>query len=203
MGDALPPPDAPTSGPPRTQRSPWGPGAGRILLGGLLVVVGLLWLLGTLLNLDLGQLAWPFFVIVPGVGLFLLALMLSTRGGVGLAVAGSMVTMTGLLLLYQNATGHWESWAYAWALIAPGSVGVGMILYGLLTDQPDLIRPGIGSASAGIVIFFAGAVFFEVILGISGRQFGRIGGAALSALLIGFGVVLLVANAFAGRRTVK
>ena len=34
------------------------------------------------------------------------------------------------MLYWQNQTGNWESWAYAWALI-PGFVGVGTIVMGL------------------------------------------------------------------------
>jgi hypothetical protein len=37
----------------------------------------------------------------------------------------------GCLLLYQNATGNWESWAYAWTLI-PGFVGLGVVLAALM-----------------------------------------------------------------------
>ena len=39
----------------------------------------------------------------------------------GLAIAGSIVTVSGLILLIQDATAHYESWAYAWALVFPGA----------------------------------------------------------------------------------
>ena len=34
-----------------------------------------------------------------------------------------VVTTVGLVLLYQNTTGRWESWAYAWALVGPAASG--------------------------------------------------------------------------------
>jgi hypothetical protein len=35
-------------------------------LGGLLLLLGIVVLLGQVLEVDLGRVAWPFFVIVPG-----------------------------------------------------------------------------------------------------------------------------------------
>ena len=48
-----------------------------------------------------------------------------------MAVPACIVGGIGGLLYWQNATGNWESWAYAWALI-PGFVGVGVVLSRLL-----------------------------------------------------------------------
>jgi hypothetical protein len=49
----------------------------------------------------------------------------------GMAVPAALVSGIGGLLYWQNVTGNWESWAYAWTLI-PGFVGVGIILAGLI-----------------------------------------------------------------------
>ena len=63
----------------------------------------------------------------------------------GFAIAGSIVTTVGSVLLYQQTTGHWESWAYAWALVGPGAAGLGMLVYGLLfrptgyCSRPELV----------------------------------------------------------------
>ena len=75
--------------------------------------------------------SWPWIVI--GVGGFLLLLGLLT-GAPGLAVPACIVGGIGGLLYWQNATGNWESWAYAWTLI-PGFVGVGILLSGLLGGE--------------------------------------------------------------------
>ena len=71
---------------------------------------------------------WPLIFV--GVGLALLIIGLLARMP-DMAVPACIVGGIGGLLYWQNATGRWESWAYAWTLI-PGFVGVGIILAGIL-----------------------------------------------------------------------
>jgi hypothetical protein len=167
----------------------WGLGNINMLLGGILILIGVLFLMGQVFGINLGRFVWPFFVIVPGVLLFIFALAARGSAGEGLAVLGSIVTMLGTLLLYQNTTGHWESWAYAWALVAPTSIGLGQIVYGSLRSQQHVVATGKRLATVGIAIFLVGAVFFELIIGISGFGFGRF---LLPVLLIGLGGLFLV-----------
>ncbi len=171
------------------------------ILGALLVLLGLVWLAAQFLNVDVGRFGWPFFVIIPGIVVIALALVTPDRGGLGLAILGSILTVNGVLLLYQNSTNHWESWAYAWALVFPGSIGLGQILFGASTGRRDLVRTGTRVLTAGLTLFLVGAVFFEGVIGISGRQFGRVTGVTFAAILIGFGVILLLANLVSARRT--
>jgi hypothetical protein len=121
---------------------------------------------------------------------------LTARGalGEGLAILGSIITVTGLILLYQNATDHFESWAYAWTLIFPGAVGVGMILYGLVAGRPGNMRAGTRLVGISLVLFLLGVAFFEGVIGIGGYQFGRAAGVAVGALIIATGALLLVLN---------
>ncbi len=108
------------------------------LVGGLvLVLVGLFLLalqlapgMAYLLQLEL---TWPFIVV--GIGLlFFVGILAWGKSAAGLAVPGSIVTGIGLLLLYQNWSHNWDSWAYAWTLI-PGMVGVGAILTSLIEGK--------------------------------------------------------------------
>src|ERR1700682_2681652 len=147
-----------------------------VVAGGWLVRIGALWLLGQFVNIDVGHYGWPFFVIAPGIGILFLALTSRGALGEGPATLGSIVTVTGLILLYQNATDHFESWAYAWALIFPGAVGVGMVLYGLVAGRPGNVRAGTRLVGIGLVVFLLGVAFFEGIIGIGGSQFWRAGG---------------------------
>ncbi len=71
--------------------------------------------------------SWPLIVV--GVGVLLAVIGLLTLEP-DMAIPAVIVGGIGCLLYYQNATGDWASWAYAWALI-PGFVGVGMILAAL------------------------------------------------------------------------
>ena len=160
------------------------------LLGLLLIVLGVLFLAGQYFRVDLGRMAWPFFVIVPGVVVLASAATNRSPGGLPLATVGSVTTTTGLILLYQNSTDHWESWAYAWALIAPGAVGLGLMLHGAVAGEPKRVREGRHAVAAGLGIFTVGFVFFELILGIGGFRFAP-GASAWPLLLIGLGVFLL------------
>jgi hypothetical protein len=163
-------------------------GALQTLLGMLLIGAGGLVLLGQLFALPLEQYLWPLYIIVPGVAVLVLGLTTSWEGGVALTMTGSIIVAVGLVLFVQNVTELWATWAYAWALIGPTSAGVGMLTYGALHEQPKLVREGKDLAQVGLVLFFVGLIFFELIIGVSG--FG-LGGYALPLLLIGGGTILL------------
>src|SRR5713226_6355862 len=125
------PPSASVGKEPVINEAPRRPRRQSVVLGGLFVLIGAILLVGQFVRIDIGHYGWPFFVIAPGIVILFVAL--TARGAVseGLAILGSIITVTGLILLYQNATDHFESWAYAWALVFPGATGIGMILYGL------------------------------------------------------------------------
>lgn len=166
-------------------------------LGVVLIVVGGLLLLGQLLGIRLARYAWPFFVIVPGVVLFVIALSAEAKAGEGLSIPGGIVTMVGLVLLYQNTFNHFESWAYAWALVGPTAVGLSQMIYGWSKGRDDLVAAGKRLAIIGIAIFLVAAVFFELVIGISGFGLGRYGWAIL---LIGAGVFFLLRTLLVDRK---
>src|SRR3954468_14916329 len=95
---------------------------GTVLLGLALVLLGGLALAGRLLDVDLLSLGWPIFVLAPGIVLFAAGVAVGGKGGLGLAIPGGIVSMAGAVLTFQSATGLWSTWAYAWALVAPGGV---------------------------------------------------------------------------------
>ena len=109
-----------------------------VLIGVLLIVLGGAFLLARQAGIDVAAVGWPLFVIVPGIVIFALAFAVGGRAGSGFAIGGAITTVTGLVLAFQNATGLWATWAYAWALVAPGGAGLGLFLYGLFTRQPDV-----------------------------------------------------------------
>ena len=63
--------------PPQTRSG--SPGAA--VLGGILIVLGLIFFAGNQLNLDIGKAAWPLYVIAPGVAFVTLGL--TQRNGSG------------------------------------------------------------------------------------------------------------------------
>jgi hypothetical protein len=176
-------------------------GVSNAIVGVVLVGLGLLFLAGELFDFrpwfgfDFWHFSWPFFVIIPGLAFFV-GMLLTGRSGGGLAVPGSIITMTGLILLYQNSSNHWESWAYAWALIFPTAIGLGLMIQGVWSGLDKPFRVGRAMVGWGIAIFLVGAVFFEFVLNISGYGRGLVGSVAGPLLLILLGLYLMV------RRTV-
>jgi hypothetical protein len=168
-----------------------------ILLGASLILLGILFLtgryVGTLFHFDFGHYTWPFFIIMPGLLLFLTSFALERRAGIGLAIFGGMVSMTGAILLIQNTFDLYASWAYAWALIAPTSVGLAKLAYGVLRGLGDQVKSGLNLTGIGFAIFVIAGAFFELVLGISGFHFGA-AWLCWPSLLIALGAVLLVFN---------
>jgi len=190
-----PPPPAYSSAPPASQTRRAGSG---IALGIVFVVVGLFFLATQLAGIDLGAFGWPLFIIIPGLTLLIVGFV---SLGTGAAIPGGIVTMVGLVLAYQNATGNWASWVYVWPLVAPGGVGVGLFVQGLRDRNQGLLRQGRNLIFIAALIFMVGFVFFESILHMSGTDYGLFGKAAAPALLVVIGIALLVWSVQRSRRT--
>jgi hypothetical protein len=190
---APPPPPRFTPMPPPRR----GGTATSAALGIVFVVVGLFALLVAMVGIDLSQYGWPLFVIVPGLTLLVVGFV---GLGQGASVPGGIVTMLGLVLAYQSSTGDWASWAYAWALVAPFGIGLGMYLQALRDRDSAALRTGRTLMFIGLLIFMIGFVFFESILGISGRDYGIFGKIALPILVIVIGAILLVRSIQRSRR---
>jgi hypothetical protein len=173
-------------------------GGSSAALGIVLVVVGLFALLVVLSGVDLTENGWPLFILIPGLTLLVVGFL--SFGSVA-TVPGGIVTMLGLVLAYSNSTGDWPIWAYAWALVIPGGIGLGMYLQALRDRDQQALRTGRTLLFIGLMIFVIGFVLFESILGISGRDyFGPVGKAALPGLLILVGIILLVRSVQRSRR---
>jgi hypothetical protein len=176
-----PPPPSRAAAPARRS------GAG-IALGVVLVVVGLFYLVVQVAAVDLSSFGWPLLIIIPGLTLLVVGFI---SFGTGAAIPGGILTMVGLVLAVQNSTGYWSSWAYAWALVAPGGVGLGLFLQGLRERNGNLIKQGRSLIFIAALIFMVGFVFFESILNINGINDQPVVKAALPALFIVIGILLL------------
>jgi hypothetical protein len=164
---------------------------GMMVLGVVLVAVGVLAIAGRSLGFNAFEVGWPLLVIVPGLVMFAAAISTGGRAGSALAVPGGIVTMTGFVLAIQNSTGLWATWAYAWALVAPGGVGIGLVVYGVLTGQREFIRAGLPVLATGLALFLAFGIFFEGVIGLSGTAI--VGAETLLAGgLVLLGAVLLI-----------
>ena len=158
-----------------------------VAFGVVLVVLGLFALLIQFTGFDAGE-SWPLFVVIPGLTLLVVGYI---SLGTGALIPGAILTVIGLILAYQSSTGDWPSWAFAWPLVAPGGVGLGLFLQGIRNRDPHLLRQGRVLMFVAAIIFMIGFVIFATIFRISDMDYGWFGKAALPALLIVVGLVLL------------
>lgn len=169
---------------------------GITLIGILLLVAGVLSLGARVLDIDpfaaTAAGGWPLLVIMPGLVLLAASVFPAPPSGLGFAIPGSIVTTVGLVLFYQQSTGHWESWAYSWALVGPGGAGLGMLLYGLLFRQREIVSNGARLTAIAAVLFGVGLWYFETIFR-TGQVPIDLGG-WWPLVLIVFGVIALVAG---------
>ncbi len=162
------------------------------LAGGiLLILVGLVFLAFQLVpglrdSLRV-NVTWPLIVVAVGVGLLLIGLMTGTPG---MAVPAMIVGGIGGILYWQNVTGQWMTWSYAWALI-PGFAGFGTILAAALGEG------GWRAVSRGAETILVSLVLFAVF----GSLFGgwALFGPFWPVLLIALGLVTLI-RAFVRQR---
>ena len=163
LNGRIPEPD--NSGPSDDSTGSSGSSNG-VVAGILLILVGGFFLVAPTLGQVWAERGWPLLVIVPGLGLFAIALFGGKQWS-WLAVPASIVTTIGLILWVQNAFNLWQTWAYAWALVLPTAVGFGQLVHGSLADLPDLRQQGRRTLAIGAIMFIGFAAFFEGVLNLS------------------------------------
>jgi hypothetical protein len=168
-------------------------------LGLLLLAVGAWILVARFIHIDLGSWLWPFWVIVPGGLIMALGFRDIHGSNEGLVTFGSIVAVTGIILFVQNITGQWQSWAYAWPLLFPGSIGLGQYLLGKRRGDAAAVHSAEKTIRVAVVLFVGFGIFFEVVLGIGGFRLGATGRIVVPVLLIAAGVALYVTSATGGR----
>lgn len=127
---------------------------GSIAFALILILVGA-WLMAVqfvpaLQFFTLTERSWPLIIVAFGVAWAVVALVTWLPGF--LAPASIFIGIGGLLY-YQNATGDWASWAYAWTLI-PGFVGVGVFFAELMQGR---FRSAI--VGGGWLVIISGTMF--------------------------------------------
>ncbi|MBK8020277.1 MAG: hypothetical protein IPK19_02345 [Chloroflexi bacterium] len=105
---------------------------------------------------------WPLAVMAPGL-VFLFLAWTGGRNASGFAFPGMIITGTGAILLYQNTTNHWESWAYVWTLY-PAFVGAALIFNGSRNNNPNETKTGRQMLQWSVIAFVIGLVFFEMFI---------------------------------------
>ena len=161
--------------------------AGGLVGGAILIGLGALLLLGQFFGFRGFEYLWPLFIVGMG-AVFFVGMVAGGKATAPLAIPGSILTTVGLLALFQNFTGHWETWSYAWTAIII-AVGIGIYIMGAWSGHPDQRQAGLRLAGIGFVLLIVFGSFFELML------FGRRGPAwrqaVLPVLLILLGLYVL------------
>src|SRR5262245_37347184 len=110
------------------------------ITGTTLLAVGAAILLLRFVDINIWGIAWPIWVIAPGLA-FLYFAFSGEQANIGFAIPGAVVTGTGLILAALNISGHWEAWAYLWTLY-PAFVGLAMNQVGRRNNEPGLEAAG-------------------------------------------------------------
>lgn len=174
-------------------------GSGRKAAAIALIVVGGFFLLAQLgfFSFSLMGLLWPLFVIVPGLA-FLYPALQGGSDTAPLAIPGAIITGSGAILFYQNVTGHWESWAYIWALY-PVFLGLGMMLMGRRQGNRKTDATGRGFVRWGLTAFLIMGAIFELFI-FDNLGIGKM---LLPLALILFGVWMLMGGSRRQRPVVE
>jgi len=160
----------------------------RIVVALVLISIGVWFLLAQFVPafamFTINDRTWPLIIVGVGATIALAGLVTWTPA---LLVPACIVGGIGGLLYYQNLTGDWKSWAYAWTLI-PGFVGVGVFFSSLLSGR---IREAI--ADGGWLVFIS-AVMFLIFAAFLGGP--NLLGIYWPALLILLGIIILIQSFF-------
>jgi hypothetical protein len=169
-----------------TQRS----NIGTLIGGTLLIGLGILALFGQLFrDLHIWYYLWPLVIIGSGL-LFFIGMFAGGKSLAGLAIPGSIITVSGLMLLFQNITGHWSSWSYGWT-ITLASVGLGIFIMGAYQGDDQRRQAGLKVMKIAAVLFIIFGAFFEMLLSPLGLMGGRY---TFPVLLILLGIYLVVSR---------
>ena len=124
------------------------------ITGGLILILIGAWFLAVQFVPELKKWAegnWALTII----GVAAIFLVVSILNNIpGLSIPAFIIGGIGGLLYYQNVTGDWDSWAYAWTLI-PGFVGLGLLFYSIQTRDK-------GTMNAGFLLLFITSILFFV-----------------------------------------
>lgn len=135
--------------------------AGALIAGTILIIFGLLALVPRLFDMIDWGFLWPFIIIGFGV-VFFVAMFAGGKQTAAFAIPASIISGIGLILLFQNITGRWESMSYFWALIIL-SVGVGIYIMGWYGGDANQKRSGFQVMKVGFILFIIFGAFFEML----------------------------------------
>ncbi len=143
--------------------------AGMMVVGIVLIGAGVLFLLGQIFNMSaFWHFFWPFMVIGFG-ALFFVAMLVGGKQMAFMAIPGSIITVSGLMLLFQNLTADWASWSYGWTITIV-SVGLGIYLMGAYEENEHRRQAGMSVMKVGVILFVIFGLFFGTFFAFFGSR---------------------------------
>lgn len=164
---------------------------GTLIAGTILIIFGLLSLVPRVFTMIDWGFLWPFLVIGFG-ALFFIVMITGGKQAAPFAIPASIISGIGLILLFQNITGHWESMSYFWTLIIM-FVGMGIYLMGRYGGDENQKRSGFRVMKIGFILFIIFGLFFEIL-------FSSYNSLILPLLLIVLGAYLIITRSGLFRR---
>lgn len=164
---------------------------GTLIAGTILIVFGLLSLVPQFFDMIDWGFIWPVAIIAAG-ALFFLAMAAGGKQAAAFAIPGSIISGIGLILLYQNITGHWETMSYFWTLIIM-FVGAGIYIMGWYGGDEHQKRSGFRVMKVGFILFLLFGLFFGIL-------FSSYNSLLLPVLLIALGAYLILTRSGLFRR---
>lgn len=135
--------------------------AGALIGGAILIGIGLLSLVSRVFSDIDWWLLWPFTLIGFG-ALFFIAMFATGKNGAAFAIPGTIISGIGLVILFQNITGHSQIMTYIWTLIV-FFVGLGIYLMGWYGEDANQRKSGAKVMKIGFILFVIFGTIFETV----------------------------------------
>ena len=92
---------------------------------------------------------WPMELLALAIGFLAAALYMRE---VGLVIPATIIGVNGVLFQFCAITGLWSWWSVLWTA-EPASIGLGLLIMGLVQHSRTLTRVGIGWCAAAVACF--------------------------------------------------
>jgi hypothetical protein len=166
--------------------------AGIILVGlGLLLLVAQTFQFSFFSLFENWNIPYPAYIIVPSILLMAVGLF-GGRNLTGFTVFGSIVLVSGLILAFHHATQTYQTWAYLWALVFPGSIGLALAAQSFVTQDTEQRTTGLRMMGIALVLTIVFWSFFEGAINLSNFGLHRVTNFVGPVVLIAIGSWLLV-----------
>lgn len=160
-----------------------------LLLGIAIVIIGIAFLIDRIFVIPIMARYWPLAFVLLSLP-FIIGVLSNRKAIAILAVPGSLLSMLGLILLFQNLFNAWNTWAYIWTLFFV-ALGLGLLILGCVSKNRALYPWASGFIGFGLISFVLLGAFFEEVFNLSGDNLAP--SYLWGSAVIGLGLYLIFA----------